>query len=99
MASANTVIDPAHLAKLSSLTLSSAQIQKLAQQFTDTLNVVANLNQLDTLKIEPTFQVTGQVNRFREDIIDPSSVLTQKEALSNAAKTHHGYFVVPGVLS
>lgn len=87
-----------HLAKLSKLNVSTLESKALFSQFQTTLNVVSELNQLDTQKVIATPQVTGFKNRFRPDVIDSSRILSQADALSNAAYTHRGYFLVPGIL-
>lgn len=86
------------IAHLSNLTLESQEAATLKSQFTQTLKVVDQLNHLDTSKVEATPQVTGLTNRFREDVIDLSRCLSQKQALKNAANTHQGYFVVPALI-
>ena len=70
----------------------------LEKGFEQTLKVIDQLNELDTSQVKPTSQVTGLTNVWREDKVDKSRMLTQKQALSNAKKTHKGYFVVPAVI-
>jgi aspartyl/glutamyl-tRNA(Asn/Gln) amidotransferase C subunit len=94
----NTTINLDHLAKLTNVTVDAKQAEKLVQQFSDTLAVVAKLNELDTTDVQGTPQVTGLSNRTREDTLDPKRTLTQTQALANAARTHKGYFMVPAVL-
>lgn len=86
-----------HIAKLAKLSLSDELIQKFSDQLTKVLDFMSSISQLDTKELNETYQVTGLENVFREDIIDESRVLSQKEALSNAKKTHNGYFVVESV--
>jgi aspartyl-tRNA(Asn)/glutamyl-tRNA(Gln) amidotransferase subunit C len=92
-----TIADVKHLAKLSALSVSEDQAKKLESQFADTLEVVNKLADIDTGTVIPTSQVTGQINRFREDLIDPARILSHKEALSNAHHTFQGFFLVPAV--
>ncbi len=93
----NARIDITTLSKLANLTVSSVQSQKLQRQFVQTLRVVDQLDELDTLSIQATPQVTNQKNIFREDRLNPDTSLSQSQALANAVKTHNGYFVVPRV--
>jgi aspartyl/glutamyl-tRNA(Asn/Gln) amidotransferase C subunit len=93
------MVDIKHLADLTSLSVSSVEANKLAGQFQETLSVIKNLEELDTAKTVPTSQVTGQVNRFREDVIDLSRTLTLTEVMANAPKKHHGFFVVPAIFN
>ena len=86
------------VAALANLPLDPTTESKLQDQFDETLKTVAKVNELNTSGIEPTSQVTGLVNITREDTIDPSRILSQDQALSQARHTHNGYFVVPAVL-
>lgn len=88
----------AHIAQLSNLQVSQQDEPKFAQAFKETLKVVDELNEIDTKKIEPTSQVTGLTNVWREDTVRSEDQFTQDEALANAAKSHDGYFLVDLVL-
>lgn len=70
----------------------------LANAFTETIEVVANLGTLDTSQTPPTHQVTGLENAWREDALDSDRMFTQEQALANAPTTHDGFFVVPQVI-
>ncbi len=87
-----------HIAALANIPLTENQEEKLAQGFVTTLKVVDRLMEVDTKGIEPTHQVTGLENVWREDEVDASRTFTQEEALANAKTTHQGYFVVPRVI-
>lgn len=58
-----------HIAKLSRLELSDEEIMRYGEQLTGILNYVSQLSQVDTSQIEPTAQVTGLKDVFREDEI------------------------------
>ncbi len=87
-----------HVAKLANLQISDAEVKRLSEQLSQTIEVISELDELDTTKVKPTSQVTGLTNVFREDQVDDFQRLTQKQALSNAKQTHQGYFVVPQVI-
>lgn len=91
-------VDIKHLSNLSNIPVSKEEITTYEHQFLETLDVIAQLEELDTSKVVTTPQVTGQTNRFREDRIDKSRLLTQKQALSNAKSKHKGYFLVDAIL-
>ncbi len=78
------------LATLAKLPDSSVDIDSI-------LELVSKLKSIPTDNVEPTSQVTGQTNVFRDDEIDKSRMFTQEEALYNAKKTKIGYFVVPNI--
>ena len=60
-----------HIAKLARLTLTEAEEKKYAKELSAILNYIDKLKEVDTSKVEPTAQVTGLKNSFREDVITP----------------------------
>ena len=92
-----TLTDVKHIAKLANLNLSNKQIEKLTPQFTSVMDLVSKIQELNTDGIEETSQVTGLENVFREDVVDEKRILSQEGALSNAKKTHNGYFMVDAI--
>lgn len=69
-----------HIAKLARLTLSDEEVEKFTKDLTSILDYVDMLGEVDTKGVEPTEQVTGQTNAFREDEIcqtgpEPDSLL------------------------
>jgi len=101
MAQSKTVITPAlvqQMATLANIPITQAEEQKLADGFTTTMQVVDQLNAINVDGVEPTHQVTGLTNVFREDVVDIKQMFTQEQALANAKATHNGYIVVPQIL-
>jgi aspartyl-tRNA(Asn)/glutamyl-tRNA(Gln) amidotransferase subunit C len=86
------------VAQLSSIPVNNNQAQDLAEKFEQTLETINNLQTVDTKNVEPTHQVTGLENVWREDEVKPKQSFTQQQALANAKKSHDGYFVVPRIL-
>lgn len=68
-------IDIVKVAKLANLTLTANDEKKYARQLAKILDYMKKLNQVDTSKIEPTFNVTGLSNVMREDEIEPCEVI------------------------
>lgn len=89
-------IDVSHIATLANLPLSEAEKSKFEKQLAETLTYIESLQEVDTKDIQPTAHVTGLENVTREDIAHDS--LTQKQALSNAKKSHEGSFIVGAIL-
>jgi aspartyl-tRNA(Asn)/glutamyl-tRNA(Gln) amidotransferase subunit C len=58
-----------HIAKLARLTIEDAEVEKFAKELTSILGYVDMLAEVDTSKVQPTAQVTGQTNVFRPDVI------------------------------
>lgn len=90
--------DVKKVSELASIPLTQQETEKLADGFTQTMKVVDTLSTVTVANVEPTSQVTGLENVFREDTIDTTHMLSQQEALANAKHTHNGYFVVSRVL-
>ena len=84
-----------HVAKLANLRLKKSELKKFQKQLSSILEYVNQLKELDTKRVEPTSQVTGLENVFREDEIQSS--MSQEEALSNAKETHKGLFKVKAI--
>lgn len=90
--------DVQKIAVLANIPVTEELAADLADGFTTTMKVVDELNAVDVAGVEPTNQVTGLENVFREDEIDTSRMFTQEQALSNGKRTHNGFFVVDQVL-
>lgn len=87
-----------HVAELANIPVSEKEVESFTTAFTETLGVVDNLQKLDTSTTEPTHQVTGLENTWREDEVDEEQTLSQAEALYNAPATHNGYFLVDRIV-
>jgi aspartyl-tRNA(Asn)/glutamyl-tRNA(Gln) amidotransferase subunit C len=89
--------DVQHLAQLSSLQLSSIELDGLQTDIATILDYVDQLGELDTTGIEPTYQVTDLENVWRDDVVIDSSVSREQLlALSPDALGHQ--VKVPKVL-
>lgn len=85
-----------HVAKLANLVLSNEEVKKFQKQLSEILDYVAILKRVDTFGVEPTSQVTGLENVFRED--KPNGCLSQKEALSGTKNQQKGMFKTKAIL-
>lgn len=86
------------MAGLAKLSLSKKDTRFFQNQLLITLNYVSRLQKLRTTGVEPTSQVTGLKNVFREDIIEKERILSRDEVLANAEKAYRGYFLIKAVL-
>lgn len=89
--------DVQYLAQLSSLELSDDEIDGLSVDIGNILGYVEQLGELDTKGIEPTYQVTGLQNVWRDDEIINYGV-TREELLSRAPESADKQIKVPKVL-
>lgn len=89
--------DVLHLAQLSNLQLGDDEVDALQQNIGDILGYVAQLGELDTAGIEPTYQVTGLENVSRDDVVVASDV-SREQLLQLAPEQYEGQVKVPKVL-
>ena len=89
--------DVLHLAQLSSLALNDSEIDGLQIDISNILGYVNQLSKLDTSGVEPTYQVTGLQNVWRDDnIIDYG--ISREELLALAPESANNQIKVPKVL-
>lgn len=86
------------IARLANLKLQAQEEQLFAGQFTETIDVVNQLNEIDTSSVLGTYQVNNLVNISRADVVDTLRILPQSLALREAKKTHNGFFVVDRII-
>ena len=89
--------DVLHLAQLSNLELNEAEIDGLRTDIGNILGYVDQLGKLDTTGVEPTYQVTGLSNVWRDDQVINYGI-TREELLARAPETVDSQVKVPKVL-
>lgn len=87
-----------HVAQLAQIPLSDEESTIFTAAFEETLTVIDNLKKVDTSATEPTHQVTGLENVWREDKVDETRMFSQDEATANAPAKYEGFFVVDRIL-
>ncbi|MFC2333585.1 MAG: Asp-tRNA(Asn)/Glu-tRNA(Gln) amidotransferase subunit GatC [Candidatus Nanoperiomorbus sp.] len=88
--------DVRHLAELSQIRLSKAELTSLAGDIDRIVGYIDQLDELDTAGVEPTFQLTGLENVWRTDEVKPQ--LERRELLRLAPDSEDGQVKVPKVL-
>lgn len=84
------------LIKSARLTLDDSEKKSIRSQLKEALDAIDVLNHAKTKNIKAIEHPTGLRNVTRNDEVGPS--LTQEEALSNAKRTHKGYFLTSAIL-
>jgi aspartyl-tRNA(Asn)/glutamyl-tRNA(Gln) amidotransferase subunit C len=84
------------LEKLARLQLAEAEREQLGADLQNILNMVDQLQTLNTDGVAPLIYLNEQHNVFREDIVNQQ--ITTEEALVNAPKHDAQYFRVPKVI-
>ena len=88
--------DIQHLASLSSLALADDAVDGLRQDLENIIGYIEQLGKLDTAGVEPTYQVTGLENIWREDEVQPG--ISAEKLLELAPEKQNSQVKVPQVL-
>jgi aspartyl-tRNA(Asn)/glutamyl-tRNA(Gln) amidotransferase subunit C len=88
--------DVAHLAHLSRLDLTAAELDTYLGQLEVILESVAAVSEVASADLEPTTHPVPLTNVFRDDVPRPG--LTQDQALDQAPAAESGRFRVPQIL-
>ena len=88
--------DVEHVARLSRLALSDAEIERMREQLSSILAYIDALRALDTAGVEPTSHAVPMVNVMRDDEVTPCS--PTEEILRNAPRREDSYIRVKTVL-
>lgn len=89
--------DVQHLAQLSSLQLTDEELTSLQTDIGNILGYIEQLGELDTTGVEPTYQVTGLENVWRDDSVIEGSV-TRETLLALSTESANHQVKVPKVL-
>ena len=88
--------DVQRLADLSGLQLADGKVDGLRQDVEKIVEYINQLGELDTSGVEPTYQVTGLENVWREDEVKPG--ISRDELLELAPEKQNNQVKVPQVL-
>ena len=88
--------DVEHVARLSRLALSEAEIERMRGQLAAILAHIDTLRGLDTEQVEPTSHAVPMENVMRDD--DPRPSLPQEAMLANAPDRSADFFRVPRII-
>lgn len=86
-----------NLAELSKLEFDEKSKEELKGNLQKILDLVEQLNELDTEGVEPLIYMTENRNIFREDKVE--QYITKEDALKNAPDKDSDYIKVPKVIS
>jgi aspartyl-tRNA(Asn)/glutamyl-tRNA(Gln) amidotransferase subunit C len=92
-----TRAEVAHLASLSRLALTEAELDHFAGQLDQIISAVARVQEVAAEGIPPMTHAVPVVNVFRDDIEEPC--LTPEQALAGAPAAEQGRFRVPRILA
>lgn len=89
--------DVLHLAQLSSLQLHDEEVDNLQTDLAAILAYIEQLGELDTTGIEPTYQISGLENVWRDDTVIEDGI-TREELLQLSPESIANQIKVPKVL-
>jgi aspartyl-tRNA(Asn)/glutamyl-tRNA(Gln) amidotransferase subunit C len=89
-------MDIEHLAKLSRLKLTDAEKEKFSNQMGTIIEYIEKLSELDTENVEPTANVLGLSNVFREDVT--TKPLTNQAPINDSPAHSKGHYEVPKII-
>ncbi len=92
-----TTDDVRHLAQLSNLQISDDEVDNLRGDLENILGYIEQLSELDTTGVEPTYQVTGLENVWRDDEVQDAGV-SREQLLELAPERVDNSVKVPKVL-
>ena len=92
-----TTDDVRHLAQLSNLQLADDEVENLRGDLENILGYIEQLSELDTTGVEPTYQVTGLENVWRDDEVQDAGV-SREQLLELAPEQTDNSEKVPKVL-
>jgi aspartyl-tRNA(Asn)/glutamyl-tRNA(Gln) amidotransferase subunit C len=84
------------LCNLAKLNFEGPARAAIKQDLTNMLAFVEKINELDTTGVQPLIHLTPELNRLRDDVVEPP--IDHALALKNAPKKDSDYFRVPKVL-
>ena len=93
------IIDRDHilkLAELANITLAEKEIDSYISDINKILELVSEVQDIDTTGIDPLLNVLDEISDMRED--QPDIKTNRKEALDNAPDTDGVYFQVPATI-
>jgi aspartyl-tRNA(Asn)/glutamyl-tRNA(Gln) amidotransferase subunit C len=86
----------AHIAALARIRLSQAELEPLADELSQILTWVEQLNEVDTSGVPPMASVAAAGLPMRDDLVTDGN--RRDEILGNASRSARGFFVVPKVV-
>jgi aspartyl-tRNA(Asn)/glutamyl-tRNA(Gln) amidotransferase subunit C len=85
-----------HIAELAKLKVQEHDLSLVANELSNILDLVAQMNAVDTAGVEPMTHPFDATLRLREDVVTASDKRAKLQ--SNAPDTEQGLFLVPKVI-
>jgi aspartyl-tRNA(Asn)/glutamyl-tRNA(Gln) amidotransferase subunit C len=86
----------ARIAALARIRVPEAELETLAEELSNILGWIEQLDAVDTENVPPMSQAADLKLRWREDVVDDGGI--RDKILANAPDPRDGYFTVPKVI-
>jgi aspartyl-tRNA(Asn)/glutamyl-tRNA(Gln) amidotransferase subunit C len=86
----------AHIAVLARIRLAEVELELLAEELSQILTWVEQLNEVDTSNVPPMTSAAARAFPMREDVVTDGAC--REDILGDAPRTARGFFVVPKVV-
>ncbi len=87
-----------HIAHLARIELTQTEKEMFTKQLSDVLAYINILNEVETSDVQPTTQVTGLENVYRDDQVVECNAEVVERIKQNFPQRHGDYLSVPRVL-
>jgi len=84
------------IAQLARLKIDDSEVQQTIAELNNILNLMAELNEIDTEHVEPMAHPLDMSQRLREDVVSETDLSDEFQAI--APKTGKQHFLVPTVI-
>lgn len=89
--------DVEHIASLARLELTEEEKEKFTKELSSILDYFEQLKEVDTEKVEPTYQVTGLENVMRKDKVEGCEEEVRNDSLDQFPEKVKDFLKVKGV--
>ncbi|MEI8360626.1 MAG: Asp-tRNA(Asn)/Glu-tRNA(Gln) amidotransferase subunit GatC [bacterium] len=87
-----------HVARLARLELTIEEVERYGNQLSGVLTYIDQLREVDTTGVEPTAQITGLENAWREDVVLDWPSKERLAAINSAPECEDGQIKVKRIL-
>ena len=91
-----TIEDVRHVAELSKLSFADSEIESFTETLGRIIIMVEKLEELDTTGVPFTMNVADNLNRMREDVVEPA--VNREEVMAAVPTKVDGFIQVPAML-
>ena len=84
--------DVKHIADISMLKFPEEEIEVFTEKFSQVIDFVETIKEVDTDNVEPTFMVSDEAGELKD--YEGNATLSREEVLQNTEEQQYGYFKI-----